>query len=91
MSTLTITNLDDDVENALRLRAVERGTSLEAEARRALGESVIVTNGPRTGPTEKPRTGAELLRRIREIVEPVGGIELELPPRKFVSKDRPFG
>lgn len=45
MATLTIRNLDEDVRDALRLRARENGRSTEAEVRflleRAMAESVV--------------------------------------------------
>jgi hypothetical protein len=37
----------------------------------------------------KPRTGAELLQRIRDIVEPVGGIHLDIPPRNRRARRPP--
>ena len=74
MSTITVRNLDEAVKQALRQRAATAGHSLEEEVRRTL--KVSVDREPR------PRTGAELYRRIREIVEPVGGIELDIPPRR---------
>jgi plasmid stability protein len=78
MSTITVRNLDEAVKQALRQRAATAGHSLEEEVRRTLKESV--DREPR------PRTGAELYRRIREIVEPVGGIELDIPPRRPARK-----
>ena len=40
MATLTIRNLPDPVRNALRVRAAQRGRSVEAEVRAVLEESV---------------------------------------------------
>lgn len=82
MSTLTIRNLEEDVKLALRRRAVEHGLSLEAEVRRTLGEAVRDSG--------RPKTGAELLRRIRARVEPLGGIDLELPARETVRDPPDF-
>jgi antitoxin FitA len=73
MSTITVRRLDEEVKGALRARAARRGHSLEEEVRRTL------TNAVRE--EIRPRTGAELLAKIRARVEPLGGIELELPPR----------
>jgi plasmid stability protein len=78
MSTITVRNLDDEVKGALRERAAANGRSLEEEVRQVLRESV------RRQP--RPRTGAEMLARIRAIVEPVGGIELEPLPRTHLRK-----
>lgn len=74
MATITVRNLDDEVKAALHQRAAANGNSLEEEVRQTLRESV--KRDPR------PKTGAELLARIRAIVEPAGGIELDIPPRK---------
>lgn len=73
MGTITIRRLDDEVKTALRARAAYHGHSLEEEVRRTLTASV--QDRPR------PRTGADLLARIRATVEPLGGIELERPAR----------
>ena len=40
MATLTVRNLDDDVQQRLRRRAVEHGRSMEAEARHILTVAV---------------------------------------------------
>jgi plasmid stability protein len=74
MATITVRNLDETVKLALRQRAASRGVSLEEEVRSTLRESVART--------PRPRTGQELYQRIRAIVEPVGGIALDLPPRR---------
>lgn len=40
MATVTIRNLDEDVKRCLRVRAAERGHSMEAEARAILAAAV---------------------------------------------------
>lgn len=72
MASITIRNLDDDLKKRLRMRAAEHGRSMEEEARQILKE----------GLAERYRRGADLVRAIREIVEPIGGIDFELPPRE---------
>ncbi len=47
---------------------------MEAEAREILREALS-----RKGP---PANGADLYARIRARFEPLGGVELELPPRE---------
>jgi antitoxin FitA len=81
MASITIRNLGDDLKKRLRLRAAEHGRSMEEEAR------VILKAGLET----KSKTGAEMLREIRAIVEPIGGIELELPPREPIREPPNFG
>ncbi|MEO0678793.1 MAG: plasmid stabilization protein [Pseudomonadota bacterium] len=69
MASITIRNLDDDVKKRLRLRAAEHGRSMEEEARHILRRAV----------GEAPRR--DLARAIRARIAPLGGVELDLPPR----------
>ena len=71
MARITIHNLDDDVKTLLRARAAEHHRSMEEEARIILCDAV---NGGRTTPQD-------LARFTRECFAPLGGVELELPPR----------
>ena len=76
MASITIRNLDDNVKKRLRKQAAENGRSLEAEARDILSRN--------TGPTPSSRpikTGLDLFRGIREVVEKYGGVDLEPPER----------
>ncbi|MYE31836.1 MAG: plasmid stabilization protein [Chloroflexi bacterium] len=80
MASITIRNLDDDVKQRLRVRAAEHGRSMEHEAREILRAALAQT----------PQTGEELYRAIRARVEPIGGIELELPPREPMREPPTF-
>ena len=71
MATITIRNLDDDVKTRLRVRAAKHHRSMEEEVRVILRAAV---NAERAG----PRNLAEF---TRECFAPLGGVELELPPR----------
>ena len=71
MASITIRNLDDEVKTRLRARAAEHCRSMEEEARLILREAV---NGGMAGPRD-------LAKFTRECFAPVGGVELELPPR----------
>jgi plasmid stability protein len=73
MSSITIRNLDPAIKERLRVRAAEHGHSMEAEARRILQTTL-------EGAAKKPERN--LYDRIRVLVDPVGGIDLELPPRE---------
>jgi len=76
MASITVRRLDDNVKKGLRRQAAEHGRSLEAEVREILSRSVnLPTQAPR------PKTGLDLFRGIREVVEKHGGFELEIPPR----------
>lgn len=67
MASLLIRNLDDKIKAALKARAEDNGTSMEAEARALLSEAL------------RPKNALEAWRAA----EPEGweGIEFELPPR----------
>ena len=80
MASITIRNLDDGVKRALRIRAAERGRSMEEEARTILREAVAVGAPPERG------LGTEL----RELFEPFGGVELDLLPREPVREPPRF-
>ncbi|MCW5696055.1 MAG: plasmid stabilization protein [Bauldia sp.] len=71
MATLTIRRLDEDVKRRLRLRAAAKGRSMEEEVRSILQREL----------KEAPRDEVDLGTAIRRIFEPLGGVELELPPR----------
>jgi plasmid stability protein len=81
MASITIRNLDDDLKKRLRMRAAGHGRSMEEEARDILRDAL-----------EKPRpkTGLEMFKEIRALVEPLGGIELELPPREPIREPPDF-
>ena len=74
MASITVRNLEDKIKRRLKVRAAENGRSMEQEVREIL-KSVLDTTG-------SPKTGADLVKRIRAIWEPLGGIELGLPPRQ---------
>ena len=73
MSSITIRKLDPALKERLRIRAAEHGHSMAAEARRILQFTL-------NGPTRPP--ASNLYDRIRALVEPLGGIDLELPRRE---------
>ena len=71
MASITIRNLDDDVKSRLRIRAAENGRSMEEEVRLILRDAV--------GRRRPPRN---LASAIRARIAPLGGVDLELPPRE---------
>ena len=71
MASITIRNLEDDVKTELRKRAAVNGRSMEEEVRVILREAV--------GREAVPEKG--LGTAIHELFKPLGGVELELPPR----------
>lgn len=72
MASLNIRQLDPALKEKLRVRAAQHGRSMEAEARAILKDVLA---------SPAPATGGELLERIRQRFDPLGGVELELPPR----------
>lgn len=71
MASITIRNLDDHVKTRLRVQAADNGRSMEEEARLILRKAV------------EPKTRQRnLARSIRAKVAPLGGVDLELPPRE---------
>ena len=73
MSSITIRNLEPLLKERLRVRAAERGHSMEAEARRILQAAL----------TGKPgRRERNLYERIHARFAKLGGVDLELPPRE---------
>lgn len=72
MASITIRNLEEATKRKLKIRAAMHGRSMEQEAR------VILRSALR----QEPKSGADLVKRIRAIWEPLGGVELEPLPRK---------
>ena len=73
MATITIRNLDEKIKRKLQVRAAQNGRSMEAEARGIL-QKVLAA------PEQPPERN--LYERIRARFAPLGGIDLELPPRE---------
>jgi plasmid stability protein len=73
MATLTIRNIDAAIKERLRVRAAQHGHSMESEVRRILRDTLK---------EPEPPPAANLYQRIRARLAPLGGIDLELPPRE---------
>jgi plasmid stability protein len=78
MGSLTIRRLDDAVQASLRARAARHGRSMEEEARIILRDALL-------DPVEE-----SLADVVRGVFAPLGGVELELPPREPVRKPPSF-
>jgi plasmid stability protein len=81
MSSITIRNLDPDLKQRLRVRAAEHGRSMEAEVRRILQAALKAT---------ERRPAQNLYDRIRARFDPLGGVDLELPPREAAREPPRF-
>lgn len=81
MATMTIRNIDDQLKARLRVQAAHHSRSMEDEARDILRSALSV---------EPVRTGS-LIESLRSRVAPLGGIELELPPREAIREPEDLG
>ena len=80
MASLSIRNLDETTKKRLRIRAAENGRSMEAEARTILRSTL----------SAQEDSAESFGAAIRRIVEPLGGVELELPPREPMREPPDF-
>ena len=71
MASITIRRLDDSVKARLRIRAARHGRSMEEEARQVLTAAL----------KEELKRPVNLAEAIRSRIAPLGGVELEIPPR----------
>lgn len=81
MATMTIRNIDDQLKARLRVQAAMHGRSMEDEARDIL----------RAALSTEPAGAASLVEAIRRRMEPLGGIELELPEREPIRDPLELG
>lgn len=81
MASVTIRNLDDETKQVLRVRAARHGHSLEEEVRTILRQAARDDG--------KHRRHDNLYDAIRELVEPHGGFDLEIPERALPSREPP--
>ena len=80
MASITVRNLDEGLKRRLRIRAAENGRSMEQEARDIL----------RAALDQEAPAGQNLATSIRAHFEPLGGVELVLPPREPMSEPPQF-
>ena len=80
MASMTIRNLDDDIKQRLRVQAAEHGRSMEEEALAILRMALT-----------EPAPLANLALAIRARFAPLGGVELDIPPREPMREPSRFG
>ena len=80
MASITIRNLDEDLKQRLRIRAAEKGTSMEQEVRDILRMSLY---------SDRP-TAKNLAEAIKRRFAPLGGVELKIPPREPMPEPPTF-
>ena len=79
MASITIRNLSDDTKKRLRKQAAENGRSLEAEVRSILDRTALAHRANR------PMTGLDIFKPLRDVVDKYGPFELEQLPRAASS------
>ena len=79
MAGISVRNLDDDVAAGLRVRAAQHGRSMESEVR------AILTSAIRAG-DDRPN----LAQAIHERFGPLGGVDLDIPPRNDFPRSPDF-
>jgi plasmid stability protein len=80
MASITIRNLDEILKRQLRVRAAHRNHSMEDEARDIL----------RAALAREAKAPINLFDAIRRRVEPLGGVEIELPVREAMRDPPDF-
>ena len=80
MASITVRNLEEGLKRRLRIRAAENGRSMEEEARDIL----------RTALYHQPPALMDLASAIRARFAPLGGVELDIPPRSPMRKPPRF-
>ena len=76
MASITIRKLDESVKARLRIRAARKGRSMEEEAREIL-KGALASDATQS---------ANLADAIRRHIEPLGGVDLQLPKRQPVRR-----
>ncbi len=79
MATITVRNLDEWVKQRLHVRAAANGRSMEQEVRVILRAAV-----DEEAPTQ------DLASAIRARFAPLGGVELDIPPRSAMREPPQF-
>jgi plasmid stability protein len=82
LATLTIRNVDPEVQKRLRVRAAQNGRSMEAELRQILKDTLSADG-------HEPQ--ANLAEAIRRRFAPYGGVELEPFPPAPMGPPPEFG
>jgi antitoxin FitA len=82
VAVITIRDIDSELEHRLLARAARHGQSVEAEARNILREA-LCESASTPAPTN-------LYAAVRAIVEPVGGIEIDISRQRSIRETPSF-
>jgi antitoxin FitA len=80
VATLTLRDLDDELEQRLRVRAAHANRSMEEEARQILRAALVEAAAPT----------ADLAQRVRARFVGFGGVVLDIPEREPVRSPPDF-
>lgn len=81
MASMTIRNIDEQLKARLRIAAARHGRSMEDEARDILRIALS---------TQQPGSQQSIVESIRSRIQPLGGVELNLPAREPVREPLDF-
>jgi antitoxin FitA len=81
MASVTVRNIDSQLKERLRVRAARHGRSTAEEVR------VILREALPSDPAGPPNLAAAIMSRF----QPLGGVELEIPPRELPREPPRFG
>lgn len=79
MASITIRDLSEDITRRLRIQAAEYCRSMEEEAREILRVALTEDTAP-----------VDLTQAIRARFAPLGGVELDIPPREPMREPPSF-
>ena len=80
MASITVRNLDEGLKRRLRIRAAENGRSMEQETREILYAALDEDTAP----------SKSLGTALHELFKPLGGVEIEVPPREPMREPPQF-
>ena len=80
IASIFVRDLDEGLKRRLRIRAAQNGRSMEEEVREIL----------KTALNRQPAAPQNLASAIRARFAPLGGVELDLPPRSPMRKPPRF-
>jgi len=81
MTTMILQNIDEQLKARLCMIAAIHGRTMEEEAREILCNALSTESD----------SGQSLVASIRRRLEPLGGVELDIPPRTAISAPVDFG
>ncbi|ORE97199.1 hypothetical protein [Aurantimonas sp. 22II-16-19i] len=92
MTSITITNIDGDLSARLRRRATEHDRSIEEEASLLLKWALEVPEDQLGIPPAREHASPprNLYEAIRRHIDPIGGVDLELPAREMIREPPTF-